>query len=79
MNLGRVLINEWINSHNILVQYEFSSRSLYSDQEVSISSFSREGVMKLPLQMILPYSKRRSMSFNPRNQTSPYTGRKARL
>ena len=34
--------NEWINSHNILVQYEFSSRSLYSDQEVSISSFSRE-------------------------------------
>ena len=35
--------NEWINSYNILVQYEFSSScSLYSDQEVSISSFSRE-------------------------------------
>lgn len=34
--------NEWIGSNGIFVQYEYSSHSLYSEQEVSISSFRRE-------------------------------------
>ena len=41
-NESWVCTNEWINSHNIFIQYELSTHSLYSDQEVSISSFSRE-------------------------------------
>ena len=37
-----ICTNEWINSHSLHVQYVLSSHSLYSDQEVSICSFSRE-------------------------------------
>ena len=34
--------DEWIKNNDISIQYELTSHSLYSDQEVTISSFCRE-------------------------------------
>ena len=42
-----ICTNEWINSHSLHVQYVLSSLSLYSDQEVSICSFSRESCYEI--------------------------------
>ena len=39
---ARISTSDWMDTHGILVQYVFSSRSLYSDMDISINAFSRE-------------------------------------